>query len=127
MPQPESGTIREAHSGRVHNAGREEGENGKEEMEEWKTRHSRGRKRKQGDVGIESEKEKRGEEEGEKMESFFCDVHEFLTDYTNFLGIPAVSSPFVPVAFVSAALLLPSSSVSLLQYYITLFCLSYVL
>ena len=55
--------------------------------------------------------EKAEEEEGEKMESFFCDVHEFLTDYTNFLGSPAVVSPvipFVPVFFAPAALSLPS-------------------
>ena len=82
----------------------------KEELEEWGTRHSRDRKKKKGDVGAE----KAEEEEGEKMEFFFCELHKFLTDYTSFLGNPFVPPvvipvPFVPVVFVPAALSLPSS------------------
>ena len=58
----------------------------KEEMVEW-TRHSRNRKRKKGDVGVENEKQK---QEGEKMERFSNAGYEFLTDFnssdaTNFL------------------------------------------
>ena len=48
----------------------------KEEMEDWWTRHSQ----KKGDVGVKNEKKK----QGEKMESFFCAVHESLTDFRSF-------------------------------------------
>ena len=45
----------------------------REETEEWRTRHPRDKKKEKRDVGVEKEKEK---EEGERMESFFCNVHE---------------------------------------------------
>ena len=47
----------------------------KEIVEWWTPCHSKNRKRKKGDVGVENEKEK---QEGEKMERFFNAVHEFL-------------------------------------------------
>ena len=78
MPMSEPGTTREARSGRVHNDGKEEEESGEGMVN---TRHSQSKKRKKGDVGVENEK---GKEEGEKMESFFCEVHEFLTDFGSF-------------------------------------------
>ena len=54
-----------------------------------------------------------GEEEGEKLESFFCTAHEFLTDYAKFsdppvtdVTVPAVIpvNAFVVNAFVPVAL-----------------------
>ena len=50
-------------------------------MEEWWIRHSRDKKKEKGDVGAEVVREK---EEREKLESFFCTAHEFLTDYAKF-------------------------------------------
>ena len=53
-------------------------------MVEWWTRHSRSRRRRKGNVGVENEKEK---QEGERMERFFYVVYEFLSDFNfNFQG-----------------------------------------
>ena len=53
-------------------------------MEEWPgTRHSQSKMEKK---GVENEKEK---EEEEKMKSFCSEVHEFLTNHTNFRTIRA--------------------------------------
>ena len=50
--------------------------------------------------------EKAEEEEGERRERFFCKVHEFLTDYTNFLvsSAPVVSSPHVDTNILTVVL-----------------------
>ena len=57
-----------------------------DEMEGWQKRHLRSRSKGKGDVGVEKEETKE-EKMGEKMESFFCSVFEFLTDpIANFLG-----------------------------------------
>ena len=65
-------------------------QSGEHTVEEWGTRHSRDKKKKKGDVGVE----KAEEEKGEKIGRFFCEVHEFLTDYTNFLNGSTPSHPF---------------------------------
>ena len=65
-------------------------------MDEWGTRHSRDRKKKKGDVGVEMK-----EEEGEKIELFFCNVYEFLTDFASVLNpvpCPVISPVGTPVA-----------------------------
>ena len=62
------------------------------EREEWRTRHSRDRKKKKGDVGVEMVREKEGAE-GEKMEFFLCNLHEFLT--SSLAATPVVVTPAV--------------------------------
>ena len=82
-------------------------------MGEWRTRHSRDKKKEKGDVGAEVVREK---EEGEKLESFFCTAHELLTDSAKFSNspVPAVipvnafvpvvlPAQFIPVVFVPAS------------------------
>ena len=65
MPLPEpDGTIGKVHSGRVREL-RKKVEK-EETMEEWLTRHLRGRKKGKGDVGVEKE----GQKGGENGESF---------------------------------------------------------
>ena len=75
----------------------------KEEIREWGTRHTRDKKKKKGDVGIEKEE---GKEEGERLEGFFGAIYNFLVP-----AAPAASdnhvpvelpARFVPVAFVPA-------------------------
>ena len=50
----------------------------KNELEEWRTRHARSRKRERGDVGVDKEKEKQEGERPGRMESFFCAVYVFF-------------------------------------------------
>ena len=69
--------------------------------------HSRDRNTKKGDVGAE-------EEEGEKMEGFFYNLHNFLVD-TNVpivVATPAIVPEFRFISFVPALLPWPSPSSS---------------
>ena len=73
--------------------------------EEWWTRHSRDKKKEKGDVGAEV---------GEKLKSFFCTAHEFLTDFTKCSNppVPAVIpvNAFVPVNAFIPVVFVPTSS-----------------
>ena len=83
------------------------------EMEEWWTRHLRDKKKDKGDLGAEAVREN---EVGEKLESFFCTAHEFLTDYAkpsnppvptvipvNAFAPVVLPAQFIPVDFVPAS------------------------
>ena len=76
MPVPAGRTIGEAHSGRVPEAGRvEEGGRRRAGVGRVHTRHSRNRKKRKGDVGVEKEKEKFDGEEREKSAHFFYSMN----------------------------------------------------
>ena len=131
MPLSEPGTVREARSGGVQNAGGEEVESREgRDGGVGDTPLTRQEKEK-GDVGVETVEE----EEGGKMESFFCDVHEFLTDYTIYLIVyqspllfPLLSRlPLFPLFCSRRDVVTVIFVISLLWYFITLFCLGYVL
>ena len=75
---------------------------------EWRIRHLRGREKGKEDVGVEKEREKE-ERKGEKMESFFCSIYEFLkgkSDVTNSLcnNLPSAEYDAAADDFVSQLL-----------------------
>ena len=82
----------------------------KEEMREWKSRHARNKivKREKGPVGPgEEEKEK---EEEDKLETFFCKIHEFhIPVPVAPVFVPAELPPRYAISFVPAAAITPGS------------------
>ena len=72
----------------------------------------RGREKGKEDVGVEKEKEKE-EQKGEKMESFFCSLYEFLTDAGKFNATISLCNSLPSAVFVSI-----SSSISSVDTYV---------
>ena len=106
----------------------------KEEMREWGTRHTRDKKKKKEDVGMEKEREK---EEGEKLTGFFGAIYEFSILFLFLLLLPLLLPRqlfllmllypllYQPVSFLLLSfprLLRPFPTIG---YDSTLFCLSY--
>ena len=71
---------------------------GKNEMREWRTRHSRNQlqeKKKKGPIGPEKEKEK----EEDKLEFFFCQLYEFHNPVPNAFFFFYINNAYPPLRY----------------------------